>query len=128
MAGNPPAEASQPPGMNGMIVTVPTKVMHEPRAPSMPNFLFQKPSNSSVPNVHSQQPKNQVGAAEAKGRIQPENQWAMADIGDQSLRLIRPPFLIAEEEKYDDHGPAKDMVIEILFEEAASDQDICQRI
>ena len=52
----------------------------------------------------------------------------MADIGDQSLRLIRPPFLIAEEEEYDDHGPAKDMVIEILFENAASDQDVYQRI
>ena len=59
MAENPPAEASQPPGMNGMIVTVPTKVLHEPRAPSMANFLFQKLSNSSVPNVHSQ-PKNQL--------------------------------------------------------------------
>jgi hypothetical protein len=36
--------------------------------------------------------------------------------------------LIAEEEEYDDHGPAKDIVIEILFEDTASDQDVCQRI
>ena len=87
--------------MNGMIVTVPTKVMHDPRAPNMPNFLFQKPSNSSVPNNHSQEAKKPAGAADAKDRIQPENQWTIADIGNQFLRLIRPPFLIAEEEKYE---------------------------
>jgi len=35
-------------------------VAHEPRAPRIPNFLFQNPKNKSVPNVHSEIPKNQV--------------------------------------------------------------------
>src|ERR1700747_1854433 len=60
MDGKPPAAASQPSGMNGMIVTVPTNVAIDPSAPRMPSLLFQNPRNSSVPNVHSEPPKNKV--------------------------------------------------------------------
>src|SRR6516164_7076239 len=60
MAGNPPAAAFQASGMKGMIVMVITKVTHEPRAPRIPNFLFQKPNNKSAPNNHSEAPKNQL--------------------------------------------------------------------
>ena len=42
--------------MNGMMVTVPTNVAHEPRAPRIPNFLFQSPRNKSAPNSHSETP------------------------------------------------------------------------
>jgi hypothetical protein len=42
MAGNPPAAASQPSGMNGMIVTVVKNVTLEPSAPRITNFLFQR--------------------------------------------------------------------------------------
>src|SRR5215468_2972057 len=44
MAGNPPADASQPSGMNGMMVTVPMNVAREPSAPRIPSLLFQKPN------------------------------------------------------------------------------------
>src|SRR5260370_26165938 len=57
IAGNPPAEAAQPPGINGMIVMVETNEKHERRAPRMPNFLFQKPKNKSPPNTPSPTPK-----------------------------------------------------------------------
>src|SRR5262245_55890715 len=40
MAGNPPAEAAQPSGINGMMVVVAMNEKHEPRAPRIPNFLF----------------------------------------------------------------------------------------
>jgi len=45
MAGNPPADAAQPSGMNGMIVTVPMNDAQEPRAPRIPNRLCQNPRN-----------------------------------------------------------------------------------
>src|SRR5262247_1797697 len=60
MAGNPPAEAAQPSGMKGMIVTVAMNEPQAPRAPRMPNFLFQNPANKSAPNSHSDTPKNQL--------------------------------------------------------------------
>src|SRR5258708_33205515 len=57
IAENPPAEAAQPFGMNGMMVMVATNAKHEPRAPRIPDFLFQKPKNKSPPNNHSATPK-----------------------------------------------------------------------
>ena len=60
IAGNPPADAAQPSGMNGMIVTVPMNEATEPRAPRIPNFLFQNPANKSAQNNHSETPKNQL--------------------------------------------------------------------
>jgi len=52
--------AAQPLGINGIMVTVPAKVMHDPIAPSIPSFLFQKPKNKSAPKIHSETPKNQL--------------------------------------------------------------------
>src|SRR5579872_2065131 len=60
IAGKPPAEAAQPFGMKGMMVTVPTNVATDPSAPKTPARLSQKPANSSAPNVHSETPKNQL--------------------------------------------------------------------
>jgi hypothetical protein len=60
IAGNPPADAAQPLGMKGMIVTVITKVTVEPAAPSTPSFLFQNPRNRRVPNTYSDTPRNQL--------------------------------------------------------------------
>ena len=54
IAGKPPADAAQPSGINGIIVMVIIKVTHEPRAPRIPNFLFQNPKNKSAPNNHSE--------------------------------------------------------------------------
>jgi len=58
MAGNPPADAAQPFGINGIMVTVLMKVAQEPSAPRIPTCLFQNPKNNSVPNNHSETPKN----------------------------------------------------------------------
>jgi hypothetical protein len=52
MAGNPPADPAQPFGMNGIILTVIMNETHEPRAPRIPNFLFQNPKNKRAPNNH----------------------------------------------------------------------------
>src|SRR6266481_3102293 len=60
IAGKPPADAAQPSGINGIIVMVIMNVTHEPRAPRIPNFLFQNPKNKSAPNNHSETPKNQL--------------------------------------------------------------------
>src|SRR6202023_2822549 len=60
IAGNPPADAAQPSGINGIIVTVIMNVTHEPSAPRIPNFLFQNPKNKSAPINHSETPKNQL--------------------------------------------------------------------
>jgi len=60
MAGNPPADAAQPPGMNGMILTVPMNDAQEPRAPRIPNRLCQNPRKRSSPNNHSDTPRNQL--------------------------------------------------------------------
>jgi|SRR5215467_13030249 len=60
IAGNPPADGAHPLGMKGMIVTVARKVRHDPRAPRIPNFLFQNPANNNAPNPHSAIPKKYV--------------------------------------------------------------------
>ena len=60
MAGNPPADAAQPSGMNGMIVTVPRKAAQEPRAPRIPSHLCQNPRNRSSANDHSDTPRAQL--------------------------------------------------------------------
>ena len=52
--------AAQPLGIDGIMITVAMKVMHDPMAPSIPSFLFQKPANKRAPKVHSATPKNQV--------------------------------------------------------------------
>src|SRR5256885_701821 len=55
-----PAAASQPSGMNGMMVTVPIIAKRQPRAPRTPALLFQKPQNKSAANNHSEAPRNQL--------------------------------------------------------------------
>src|SRR5262249_24103548 len=60
IAGNPPADAAQPSGMNGMIVIVMMNDRHAPAAPSAPRALFQNPMKMSAPNNHSETPRNQL--------------------------------------------------------------------
>ena len=60
IAGNPPADAAQPSGMNGMMLTVAINEKQEPMAPRIPNFLFQNPKNKSAANNHSETPRNQA--------------------------------------------------------------------
>src|SRR6266851_6691166 len=60
IAGKPPADAAQPPGIKGMIVVVDTNEAIPPSAPRTPAFLFQNPQNRNAPNNHSETPRNQV--------------------------------------------------------------------
>src|SRR2546427_13234540 len=60
MAGNPPADAAHPSGMNGMIVTVPRNAPQELRAPRIPSRLYQNPRNKSTADDHSYRPRNQL--------------------------------------------------------------------
>src|SRR5882672_11584583 len=60
IAGNPPADAAQPSGKNGMIDVVDTNEEIPPSAPRTPAFLFQNPQNRRAPNNHSETPRNQV--------------------------------------------------------------------
>jgi hypothetical protein len=115
MAGKPPADAAQPSGINGIIVTVIIKVTHEPAAPRIPNFLFQNPKNKSAPNSHSETPKNQLAPLDAENRVHPRHKRAAPDKRDQSLRLVRKPFLIPEKEQYDYHRCAHQVVIKIFL-------------
>ena len=52
----------------------------------------------------------------------------MTDVGEQSLRLIIEPFLIAEEEKNDDHRCTKQVVIEIILENTELNQGLTRRL
>jgi hypothetical protein len=67
IAGNPPADAGQPFGINGIIVAVIMNVSHEPSAPRIPNFLFQNPKNKRAPSNHSETPKNQLPGCRKQG-------------------------------------------------------------
>ena len=60
MAGKPPADAAQPSGMNGMMVTVPMNAAQDPSAPRIPNRLCQNPRNNSRANDHSDTPSTQL--------------------------------------------------------------------
>ena len=104
IAGKPPAAASHPSGMNGMIVTVAMKVALEPSAPRMPNFLFQNPRNNSVPNVHSETPKNQV--APAASSRQSRRDFGNPACGHKAeLAPSTPPFRRSPFRAGDDFNP-----------------------
>jgi hypothetical protein len=124
IAGNPPAEAAQPSGINGIIVMVVINVTHEPAAPRIPNFLFQNPKNKRAPNNHSETPKNQLAPRTPENRVHPGNKRAVADKRNQCLRLILKPFLITKKQEYDYHRCANQVVIKVLFENTQLNQDI----
>src|SRR3989442_6731079 len=57
-------------------------------------------------------------APDAEYRVHPGDERAVADEGNQRLRLVVPPLLIPEEEKDDHHRCPKQMVIEVPLQEA----------
>ena len=104
--------------MNGMIVTVPRKVSVEPMAPRITQLLVpksQKQQHAERPFGNAEKP---TGPAEAEDGIEPENQRAIADVGDQDLRLIREPFLITKSQKDKHHRCADEMVVEVSGEKS----------
>src|ERR1700730_18788059 len=92
IAGNPPADAAQPFGINGIIVTVIMNVTHKPSAPRIPNFLFQNPKNKSAPNNNCERPKNSWLPG-CRKQVHPRNKRAVAYIRNQHMRLVLNHFL-----------------------------------
>ena len=116
IAGKPPAEAAQPSGINGIIVVI-MNVTHEPRAPRIPNFLFQNPKNKSAPNNHSETPKNQLASWMPKTGYIQEIRGPLLIKGINVCASYVEPFLVSKKEVYDYHRCTNHVVIKILFEE-----------
>jgi hypothetical protein len=60
--------------------------------------------------------------------IEPPDQRAVADEGIEAICLIRPPFLVAEEEKHDHHRCTDDVIVEVSRKHAGPAQDDDDRI
>jgi hypothetical protein len=87
IAGNPPADAAQPSGMKGMMVTVQTNVMTDPAAPSAPSKEQQR---AESPLRNAQKPAR---STDTEHGVQPGDERAVADVWNQDLRLVVEPFL-----------------------------------
>src|SRR5262249_31229619 len=83
----------------------------------------QEQERGDQPFRNAQEPTR---AADPEHGIHPENERAVADIGDQHLRLVLPPFLIAEGQEDDHHRCAQQLVVEILFEKPEPVQYACE--
>jgi hypothetical protein len=128
IAGNPPADAAQPFGINGIIVRVIMNERHEPIAPRIPNLLYQNSKNKSAPNNHSDTPKNQLAPRMPKTGYNQEIRGPLLIKGDQCLRLIVKPFLIPKEEEDNHHRCANQVVIKIVFENAGFSQELYEKV
>ena len=94
ITGNPLADAAHPSGMNGIMVKVAIKEKHEPRAPRIPNSLFQKPNNSRPSNIHSATPrKPQRGLALLWTVHHLTFFYSASDSGPLSAKLVKGAVL-----------------------------------
>src|SRR5262249_12583535 len=84
-----------------------------------------KQKRTEQPFGNAQEP---TGAADAECGVEPEDQWPVADIGDQHLGLVFEPFLVAEEQEDDDHRCADDVVVEVFSGEPAVGEAIDDEI
>jgi hypothetical protein len=115
IAGNPPADAAQPSGINGIIVTVPTnvaKARHRAHPPSYSRSLRRGARQWSI----SETARKVLAAANTEHRLHPRNQRSIADIGNENLCLVFKQLLIAKEQKDNKHREAQQMVVEVLLE------------
>ncbi|SRR6266436_7423567 len=102
IAGNPPADAAQPFGINGIIVAVIMNVTLEPRAPRIPDF-YSRILKTRACQTPFRNPQKPTGLPDAENRVHPKNERAVADIRNQYLRLVLKPFLIPKKQEYDYH-------------------------
>src|SRR5436309_16003499 len=84
MAGNPPADAAHPSGMNAMIVTAPRNAPQEPRAPRIPSRLYQNPMNKSTADDRSDRPRNQLASR------RPHQEYSQETSGPLRKSVTRP--------------------------------------
>src|ERR1700758_1601347 len=64
----------------------------------------------------------------AKDCVHPKDERAVTNVGEQSLRLIIEPFLIAKEEKNNDHRCTKQVVTEIILENTELNQSSYDKV
>jgi hypothetical protein len=95
MAGNPPADAAQPSGMNGMMVTIATKLAQAPAAPRTPRRFSQNPRSMSAgrPFPDSEEPGS---SPDPEHGVHPGDERTIADVGNQCPGLVLEPFLVSE--------------------------------
>ena len=68
---------------------------------------------AECPFGSSQKP---AGAADSEHRVEPEDEGSVADEGYQHLRLVLEPFLVAEEQKDDDHRSAYEVIVQVFLQ------------
>src|SRR5262245_43698522 len=91
-------------------------------------------SQSLVPESREQEHANRpfgdsqepAGSTDTENRVHPENERTVADIWNQHLCLVRPPFLISKKQKHDHHRSAKQVVIKVFPEKTELGQDLYQ--
>ena len=102
-----------------MAVKVAMKVKVEPRAPSMPAFLFQKPRSSNVPKVHSEVPRRMAVPRMPKTGNCPGDQRTVGNYGQQSSDLQFEPFVVPEPREDNHHCGAEQVIIDLQEARAA---------
>src|SRR4029077_8658630 len=85
----------------------------------------QKQQRAECPFGNAQKP---TGSADAKHRIQPENQRTIANKWDQDLRLIGEPLLVTKSQKDKHHRCPDEMVVEVSGEQPRPRQDVSERV
>src|SRR5215469_5457000 len=80
---------------------------------------------AEYPFRNSQEPGR---TADAENGVHPENQGAVADVRNQSLRFVLEPFLISKEEEDDHHRGADQVVIEVSLQKPRFRQQCDERI
>src|SRR5262249_38114590 len=73
----------------------------------------QEQQRANDPLGNSQEP---AGSANAENRIHPKNERPVTDVRYQNFGFILKPFLITKEHKYNNHGNANYIVIQIMLE------------
>jgi hypothetical protein len=104
-----------------MMVTVAMKVPVEPAAPRTPPFIpeacEQQGTESALANT-----QDPAGALVPENGVEPPDERTVADEGLKTVSLIRPPLLIAEQEKHDHHRRTEDMIVKVCREQAGPAQ------
>ena len=91
-------------------------------------FFVPEPQEQERAEQPFRNPQEPTRAADAEHRVQPENERAVADVRDQYLCLVLPPFLIAKGQEDDDHRCAQQVIVKIIFEQAEPDQYACEGV
>src|SRR5262249_4644409 len=64
-----------------------------------------------------------AGPADPEGRVQPEDQRAIADVRNQDLCLVLEPFLITKGQEDQHHRCANEVIVEVFGEQTRPCQD-----